>query len=96
MNKKNKILKTPEEEVSEEETSTIQELKERLEELEIPFKKKMLFCELVDILKANRIQISVADRKKAYQEIIDLYKVQNPAKYASKEKELQTKLNAIK
>ena len=88
--------KTSEEEVSEEETSTIQELKERLEELEIPFKKKILFCELVDILKANKLPVSAIDRRKAYREIIELYKVQNPAKYASKEKELQAKFNAIK
>lgn len=74
---------------------TVKELKDKLTELEIEFPKKCdKFSVLLSLLPKE--MASAADRRKALQEIIEDYKIQNPVKYAKKEKELQKKLGAIK
>lgn len=48
-----------------------------------------------DVVEATGASTTESDAKKAYRNLIEVYKAKNPAKYETKKAELQKKLDAI-
>lgn len=72
------------------------EIKTQLTDLGIVFTEEATKAELEALLPASPVvPAKESDAKKAYKNLIEVYKAKNPAKYETKKAELQRKLDAI-